>query len=66
MHSFSRTYNADGWRYSVSRRTRPESIDGVVVWPVQKWNGTHWVEVGVGKSYAEAREIAEASEAVAK
>jgi len=65
MESFSRTYNADGWRYSVGHRTRPDSVDGIVVWPVQKWNGTHWVEVGVGTSYADARRIAtEASEAV--
>lgn len=56
--SFSRTYHADGWRYSVGARTRPESRNGVVVWVVQKWDGTHWATIGTGTSYDVARTIA--------
>jgi hypothetical protein len=56
--SFSRTYSADGWRYSVGHRTRPESIAGLVWWVVQKWDGQNWVEVGRGNSYDDARTIA--------
>lgn len=56
--SFERRYSADGWRYSVGHRTRPESRDGIAVWVVEKWNGSAWVELGVGRSYDEARTIA--------
>jgi hypothetical protein len=57
--SFNRTYAADGYRYSVGARTKPVDVsDGTVGWVVEKWNGTHWVQVGVGRSYDEARTIA--------
>lgn len=58
MESFARTYRADGWRYSVAYRTRPESRNGVVCWPVQRWDGEFWVTIDCGDTYADARRIA--------
>jgi hypothetical protein len=58
MESFHREYRADGWRYSLTHRTRPESSFGWVSWPVQRWNGEAWVPVGEGSSYADARRVA--------
>lgn len=58
MESFARTYAADGWRYGVAYRTRPDSVDGVVGWPVQRWNGERWITIATGTSYEDARRIA--------
>ena len=50
MESFAKT-SADGWRYSLSHRTK--KVDGV--WIVERWNGNEWQHLTAAYSYAAAR-----------
>lgn len=56
MESFKRHTDAEGWRYSLSYRTRRQS--GTKDWQVERWNGEEWERAGTGWNYADAREIA--------
>jgi hypothetical protein len=53
MISFQKA-RSDGWRYSLTHRTRKQ--EGI--WVVQRWNGEEWIHVGQGLTYGDARALA--------